>query len=508
MIPVLARLSRPRALRMPVIAVETAIVVGLTALVCVVHDVPYLLRVPFWVDESWVAASTKVSLTRLPWVSSTTPVLFTTLLRAAPGGQQGLRLLPLALAGAAGGAGYIAGRAGGLSRVTSCALLAVPILVTPAMLVRDDLKQYTAEGFWSVVVLALLLRLEAAWLRRRLAALTAACTLGVLLANADLFVGSAAMVSLAVVCLVKRRWQHLAEVTLAGSVAAVGMACVLATFVLPNRNQVLRHYWDAFYPVGGVKGAAAYLTAHFPPVAAGAGMGGPAAVVVLSLAAVVVICAVGRPAAALLLPAAFGENAVAGRARLFPFLDVRTSTWLCVLVVAVLGLGLGLVLERLAGRASFLALLLTVIACLGYVFHNRQDIRVHPILAEDVRSQVRYVDTHRRPGDVVVVDVGANWGFGYYGSSEVPRPLRSAVVASGYTFSFGPAVVTMAGRSRTDPKEAVEQAMARRGSGGRIFVVRSHVLPQEAAGWRDVRAAMPSVIVRCGIEPLLLLKPP
>ncbi len=204
---------------------------------------------------------------------------------------------------------------------------------------------------------------------------------------------------------------------------------------------------------------------------------------------------------------AFGKNAVAGRARLFPLLDVRTSTWLCVLVVAVCGLGLGLVLERHAGRASPLALPLTVVTCLGYVVHNRQEIRVHPIFAEDVRNQVRYVDAHRRPGDVVVVDVGANWGFGYYGSSEKPRPVRSEVAANGYTLSFGPAVVTMTGRSRTDPGAAVEQAVARLGSGSRIFVVRSHVLPQEAAGWHDVQSALTSVIVRCGIEPLLLLTP-
>ena len=481
----------------------------LAALVCAVHDVRYLLSAPFWVDEAWVAASTRVPLHDLPLVSSTTPVLFSLLLRAAPGGDQGLRLVPLAFAGAAGGAAYLAGRAARLSRVASAALLGVPVLLAPAMLVRDDLKQYTAEGFWSVLVVLLLLRLEAEWSRSRLAVLAATCGLGVLLANADLFLGSAALLAAAAVCLARRRWARLRDVVVAGATAGLGMVLVLAAFVLPNRNQLLRHYWDAFYPTGGLSSGEAYVRTHLPKVADAVGLGRPALVVTIALLAAAVLCAVGRPAVGLLLPVAWTENAVAGRARLFPLLDVRTSTWLCVLVVVVAGLGVGLLLGRIRARGALITAPASVAVGLAYILHNGQDVGEHRIPAEDVRCQAHFVDDHRRPGDIVVLDVGANWGFGYYSSTEPLRPVRSSTVANGYVLAYGPSVVTMTGRARADASAAIRTARSRVAPGGQILVVRSHVIPTEGQGWRDVQTSTPGARpVRCGTESLLTVPAP
>ncbi len=69
--------------------------------VLLVHDVGYVLHHPYWLDEAWVADSTRVPLSRVLGVTSVTPVGFSLLLRAAVvGGDQKHRLIPLAFAGA------------------------------------------------------------------------------------------------------------------------------------------------------------------------------------------------------------------------------------------------------------------------------------------------------------------------------------------------------------------------------------------------------------------------
>ena len=75
---------------------------GLGLLVLVVHDVGYMLSQPFWTDETWVAATTRFSLARLPLTTSSTPIGWSVLLRLVTvSGTQVSRLLPLAFAAAA-----------------------------------------------------------------------------------------------------------------------------------------------------------------------------------------------------------------------------------------------------------------------------------------------------------------------------------------------------------------------------------------------------------------------
>jgi hypothetical protein len=40
----------------------------------IVHDVGYMLSAPFWVDEAWVAVSTRAPLGQLGRITSTTPI--------------------------------------------------------------------------------------------------------------------------------------------------------------------------------------------------------------------------------------------------------------------------------------------------------------------------------------------------------------------------------------------------------------------------------------------------
>ncbi|MGP7996727.1 MAG: hypothetical protein ACLPKI_05255, partial [Streptosporangiaceae bacterium] len=86
-----------------------ALALGL--LVLVVHDVGYLLNLPFWNDEAWVAVTTRFPLSQLPAATSSTPIGWSVLMRLLTvRGEQTSRLLPLAFAGAAVVIAYWFGR--------------------------------------------------------------------------------------------------------------------------------------------------------------------------------------------------------------------------------------------------------------------------------------------------------------------------------------------------------------------------------------------------------------
>ncbi len=491
--------------RRPDLALAAVVALG----VLLVHDVGYVLHHAYWLDEAWVADSTRVPLSDLPQVTAVTPVGFSLLLRVAVvGGDQRHRLVPLAFAGATLSMAYLSGRELGLRRSVSILLLALPALFVPAMLVRDDLKPYTAEAFGAVLVLLLLLHLEARWSRRRLLALALVVGLGPLVSNADLFIGSAALLAVAASTLFERRWSRLREVVLAGAGAALLMGGTLVAFVLPKQNAELRHYWDAYYPPGDPSAAWGFLLARLQAMAPTTGLG--------SVPLVLVGCSLGtaalllrrRRSSALLLPLAFGELVLASALHLFPLLDLRTSTWLAVLAVVLTGLGLAQVVERAAVGRRGVAVVLAALGGGVFAVANTGHVRDHLIPDEDVRAQARYVQLHQRPGDVVIVDLTASFGYGYYrGTNPLPIIDSGAVSATGFLVRYDdPAVVAMHARDRAAPGEALQEAARRLGPHGRVFVVRSHLSSPEAAGWQQALAGCQVTTLRVGIEPLLILQ--
>ena len=239
-----ARSGRDGRLRL----IDVGLAAVLALAVLIVHDVPYLLHHSFWVDEAWVADTVRARIGLTPSLASSTPLGWTYLLRLVPfGGAQRLRLVPLAFAMLAAAAGYLFGRELRLTRFATGVLTGAAVLLSPAMLVRDDLKQYTAEAFACLAVWILVARVENEWGRRRLAAIAATASLGLLFANTVIFVGVAAMACLALECLVTRHYRRLAEV----AVAAAGMLAVAlviyATLIRPQVTPRLVAYWDPFY---------------------------------------------------------------------------------------------------------------------------------------------------------------------------------------------------------------------------------------------------------------------
>ena len=138
---------------------EHGLVAVLGLLVLVVHDVGYLIGQPFWTDEAWVAVTTRFPLSDLLATTSSTPIGWSVLLRLVTvGGRQTSRLLPLAFAGAAVVIGYWFARRLAWQRrdtaILAGVLAAAAVLLVPAMLIRDDLKQYTADAAFALLVVA------------------------------------------------------------------------------------------------------------------------------------------------------------------------------------------------------------------------------------------------------------------------------------------------------------------------------------------------------------------
>ena len=91
--------------------IEICLVGAIVLSALLVHDVSYLLRHSFWVDEAWVADSVRARIGLTPSLALSTPLGWTFLLRLVPfGGPERLRLVPLAFAALAAAAGYLFGR--------------------------------------------------------------------------------------------------------------------------------------------------------------------------------------------------------------------------------------------------------------------------------------------------------------------------------------------------------------------------------------------------------------
>jgi hypothetical protein len=410
------------------LAAEYVVLLLLCLLVLALHNVRYLLSQPYWNDEAWVAVTTRFPLARLPQLTSSTPIGWSFLLRLVTVGRsQSGRLLPLAFAGLAVIPGYwLARRLTWHDRGTSIAaavLAAAAVLLVPAMLVRDDLKQYTADACMTLVILATTARLERRWSRPSLALLAAAICGGMLVSDAAAFTGAAALGAVCVIELVRRDWRRLAE----AAITAVGTAALgLAIYEIFDARAVvpgLTAYWRNYYlPVhGGPVRMIRFVTGQFGLIHRYFALGPWWLAVPLVLLGLVTIARLGRPATALAVAALWPEMLALSALRKYPFLDLRTSTFLITstAVVAAIGLaGLCAALRavlRARQRDSLLATVAAVVvaatALAGFCLAARPYVRSELIPSEPIRQQTQYVAQHAAARDPIVVSTTPTWGF-------------------------------------------------------------------------------------------------
>ena len=495
-----------------VIDVCLAAAVGLAVLL--VHDVPYMLQHSFWVDEAWVADTVRARIGLTPSMASSTPLGWTYLLRLVPfGGPQRLRLVPLAFTMLAAAAGYLFGRELRLTRFAAGILTGVAVLLSPAMLVRDDLKPYTAEAFACLVLWVLVARIENEWRMRRLVAIAATASVGLLFANTVIFVGIAAMAGLALECLITRHYRRLAELAAASAGMLVVSMVIYEVLIRPQITRNLVNYWAGDYmPTRSASAAISFLHLQLSQLAPYLGF---RFLVVDAAGAVVGIAALiwlRRFALAAMFPFMLAIVIVASAARKYPFGDLRTSTFWLVAVPVLMAVGVAGAGRWAASIDRRAPLVVTAVALAVWVPATRSYVRSHPIPDENVYAEVSYLDTHMRPGDVVIVSYGASFGFAYYSPLTPSFPAGDGPNGHVVEYPRVPWLVVMTARQAVDIGNALATARAKiaaeaGGSRGRIWIIRSHQTPTEVRAWRHDLAGGRVMTIRVGVEPVLLYQP-
>jgi hypothetical protein len=498
-----SRRARARAAIRRRLTAENLAVLLLGLLVLVAHNVGYMLSQPFWTDEAWVAVTTRFPLSQLPATTSSTPIGWSVLLRVVtqPAAQTS-RLLPLAFAAAAVIIAYWFARRLGWPRpeasVAAGLLAGIGVLLVPAMLHRNDLKQYTADACLALLVLTLTSRLERDWSRWGLAALSVAVWGGMLFSDAAAFVGIPAFAAVCAVELVRRRWRRLAEAVVVGAGTAVLMFGVYAAFYASAATDLVNEasgFSSFFLPPGGdLPSDLKFVTSHVAAVGAYFGLGPAWLAIPLVVAGLVTMFRLGRPATAIAVASVWPEMLVLSALKKYPFLELRTSTFLFAVTVAVAAVGVvgvcSLLRPRLKGA---LAAGLAAAAVLAFAVGSRPYLRSHTIPNEDVRDQARYVAAHDAPRDVILVNLSSNWGFAYYWPIGQPSRRPDPVVVQGYEAYFPgqPRIVVARNRDQAGVDAALAQALAlaRQRSSQRIWLIRTHVSTEEAAAWSAALAA-------------------
>ncbi len=485
----------------------------------VVHDLDYVFGQPFWNDEAWVAISTKLPLGQLTEVSVTTPVGWSFLLRLVViGGEQRLRVVPLLFAALTVVAAYVYARTlpwrGVLLARLAGVLAGLAALLVPSALARDDLKQYTADAFVTLVVLALVSRADASGSTRRLVTLALVTAVGFLFSATTVFVGVAGFGGLLLVAGARRQWRAAGAVTAAG--AAVG-AVLLATYLLLYRPGIptgVNDYWAAYYlPVAqGWSASLDVLTDRSEQLATYLGMG-PLVVALLLLAAgTATLVALRRVALALVVPLLVVEAVGLAALKQYPLFDLRTSHFLTTALAVTAAIGVA----GVCALAARLHLAVTAVIAVGAVllFVTGPGIRENfrsrtAIPAEDLRTPTRYLAAHHRPGDVIVLNMLSSWGFAYYWPTGTPvrQSVSSNLQRFVTVYPDQPGILVAQGRDAEAVDAVMAKAVATVRPGGRIWFEFEHTVEPEVAEFQARIAAfqLDAVTVAPG---LMLLTPP
>ena len=497
--------------------IDACLAVAVALAVLLVHDVRYLLTHAYWVDEAWVADTLRARIGLTHTLTSSTPLGWAYLLRLVPfGGLQRARLVPLAFTMLAAATGYLFGRELRLAPYVTGILTGAAVLLSPAMLVRDDLKQYTAEAFLAVLLWLLVARIENGWTRRRLIVIAAVGSVGLFFANTVIFIGVAAMAGLAFECLVRKQYRRLAEVACASAGMLAVSGAIYLVFVRPQVTTILTNDWNPNYmPTHSVPAAVTFLRRELVEnLVPYLGFGSLAVDTALILAGIGALLWLRRFALAAMFPVTLVLVVAASAARKYPFGDLRTSTFWLVTAPLLMAVAVAAA-AHLAGRADRrLPALVAAAALAVWVPVTSPYFRTHLIPNENVRAEVDYLNAHLRPGDVVIVDYAASYGFSYYWPRANPSYPRDIVGPNVHVAAY-PGVswmIVMRDRQPADVANALAQARAKiaaepRGSRGRIWIVRSHLGQPEWRVWHRDLAGDRVTAIRVGPEPILLYAP-
>ncbi len=419
-----------------------AVLVGATVLTVFAHDVPYLLSRGYWQDENWVALIGRYPLSDLPALTSSTPIGWDLLQRSLlPFGPQAPRLLALSFAVLASAAayflGYVAWSGSWLRRAATGIVVAFAVTFSASLLVRNDLKQYTADAFVALLIVALLAIAGRSQTRAPLVALTIVSATGLFFSLTTAFVAASAFLALILAAVVAKNWRRVRTLVIFGAIAGAGILIEYVGFYLrASGNPKLTAYWVDYFPTAsGLFGRIATGYGQFFRIH-GPGAGIITTAVVVALIALFIVFAVRsrQLAVAIYYPIVFVLLCVLGLVHFYPLFNDRTSTFFAVTTVALAAAGLVragfAIVGNVRSRPVRLALAaIGIVALIAVaVLPNRQWIRSHMVPFESGSEQVAYIKSHFAPGDVIVTNEFGAVALAFYwpelGYGWEPTPNR------------------------------------------------------------------------------------
>jgi hypothetical protein len=436
-----------------------------------------MIRAPLWVDEAWAATAVKVPLSGLRGVTASTPIGWAMLLRLVPpvGPPERLRVVPLLFAALIPPVAYALGRELDPEHRVTALVMGVVAAFCPAALLRHDLKQYTADAFVTVLLVWLGARRERLRTPRALATLAGSAAAGSLFSHATVFVSAAVFGGLVAAALVARRIRDAAVTAAAGAGAAAFMGVGYLVFTRHGRTPVLVDYWHAYFvPSHGVP---SFLVTRAHLMLDLVGVGPPLVTLALLVVAVVLLWRAGRPATALVLPLLSLVVVLAGAAKLYPLWEKRTGLFFYVFGALLLAYVLARAAVAAAGRAAVAGL---VVLALGAVllWHDALPAARTQVPYENSAGFSRYLATHAVPGEPIVLDRRAAYGFAFYWPRDRATYHASRARAVGWVPAFDPAagiwIVQEAERPRI--AAALDEAVAAAGTRP-VWVVLTHTKP-------------------------------
>ena len=463
-----------------------------------VHPVHAMLTHPYWFDEAWVAVLTKAPFRRLPDLSASAPMGFAALLKLVPGtGLQRGRLVPLGFTVLTVVMAYVLARTQPWAKRAAARLAAIAaallVMLVPLSLQRNDLKQYTCDAFFALVLLTIGAWAEREPHRSRLFWLAGAAIVAIPFSSASAFVTAAMFAGLFASALWARNRQRMADIATGGFVAAVGVGAYMGVVLLPTLNPSLKNFWATYYlsgtPIDVVRDSWDRLAAIPVQLAM------PVPVFIgLFVAGIGVLLSLRSRALAIALPVLWIEMVAAGRLRKYPYLDVRTSHFLLIasfVMVAIGAAGLLLALARVgrvagprAGVVLATAVGCVMAACFTSAFH--QHVGQLAIRGEDVRSGTLAVAARRTADDVILVSSSARYGFSYYWPHS-HIVFHSDTSGQGFWPEVsGLGAIYARGRTDADVLAALRTAVDRwhaSPKGSRLLIVRTHLSPDELLAW-------------------------
>lgn len=505
---------------------EAVPLVTLLALFFVVHDVKGMLTAPYWIDEAWVALSTRFPVHDLPLTTSSTPIGWSALLRLVPDVDD-LRVVPLGFHLLCVAAAYLFGRA--LTEERSKGILtgtvsALAVLLLPAQQIRHDLKQYTADAALAVGLLALTAWTERTWSRPRLAVIVATVAVGMLVSHTTALVAPLVFGGLLLSVALRRQWRRLVEVAVAGLVAGGFVAAVYFGISARGNSERMRDYWAAYFP--GLTELPGYFAKRMPDLLPLIGIPAPILIGLLLLGVLTLFRRgySGSAAAVLLLPVAATGLGVAG---IYPLLDQRTSHFLLVVAAVTAGVGLAGLADLVATlahrglprlRPVVVAAAICAVLAGGFATVNHRWFRYDgdepglyryrtPMATTDTRTATRYIAAHAGPDDIVVVSPGGWYGFAFYSDRDPLELVRNGTTI-GFTVQMPTRsnVVLVSGIDEMSIRSSIDRALTQAATrpGARVWLIR-HYIRRDAQAYQAVLADYRVELVTTGVEPVALI---